>query len=369
MVVPLVRKRRKPVPLPADPQESARIAGLRYVLAEGPGIARKRAGKGFYYLAPDGKAIRDPEELTRIRSLVIPPAWSNVWICPLKHGHLQAVGRDARGRKQYRYHPAYRFVRDQTKFERMLAFGDALPGIRKRVSEDLQLPGMPKHKVLATLLKLLEVTRIRIGNEEYATTNESYGLTTMREDHVEVSGYKLRFQFRGKSGLEHKIEVADRRLAKVVRDCQCIPGEELFHYIDPDGQICKIYSEDVNNYLREITGQEFTAKDFRTWGGTGQAASELETIGPSTSETDAKKNVVAAIKAVAAKLGNKPSTCRKYYVHPVVLDAYTDGSLFDFMKKATGSDSPFGLRREEECVLDLVRSRQNTMAINPTKAA
>ena len=228
---------------------------------------------------------------------------------------------------------------------------------------------MPKNKVLATLVKLLETTRIRVGNEEYAKSNESYGLTTMREDHVEVSGYKLRFKFRGKSGLEHEIELADRRLAKIVRECQCIPGEELFHYVDPEGQVCKIYSEDVNNYLREITGQDFTAKDFRTWAGTGQAALELESIGPSSSETHAKKNVVAAIKSVAAKLGNKPSTCRKYYVHPVVLDSYTDGSLFDFMKKATASDSPFGLRREEAGVLDLVRLRQSASAANPTKAA
>jgi DNA topoisomerase-1 len=364
-----IRKRRKKTLLPADPQDSARIAGLRYVLAEGPGIVRKRAGKGFCYIGPDGKPVRDREELKRIRSLVIPPAWTNVWICPLKHGHLQAVGRDARGRKQYRYHPVYRLIRDQTKFERMIAFGEALPDIRKQVHNDLELPGMPKNKVLATVLKLLETTKIRIGNEEYAKTNDSYGLTTMREDHVEVSGYKLRFHFRGKSGLEHDIELADRRLAKVVRDCQCIPGEELFHYVDPEGGVCKIYSEDVNNYLRDITGQDFTAKDFRTWGGTGLAALELESIGPSTSETETKKNIVAAIKAVAAKLGNKPSTCRKYYVHPVVLESYTDGSLFDFMAKATGSDSPFGLRREEQCVLNLVRSRQPVIPASPTKAA
>ena len=364
-----LRSRRKPALLPADPQESARIAGLRHILAEGPGIGRKRAGKGFCYIGPDGKAVTDREELKRIRGLMIPPAWTSVWICPFKQGHLQAVGRDARGRKQYRYHPVYRLIRDQTKFERIIAFGEAVPAIRKQVQHDLELPGMPKNKVLATVLKLLETTRIRVGNEEYARTNESYGLTTMREDHVEVSGYKLRFRFRGKSGLEHNIELADRRLAKIVHDCQCIPGEELFHYIDPDGQVCKIYSEDVNNYLREITGQDFTAKDFRTWGGTGQAAMELESIGPASSETETKKNIVTAIKAVASKLGNKPSTCRKYYVHPVVLDSYTDGGLFDFMKKASGSDSPFGLRREEACVLDVVRSRKPTVTINPTKAA
>ena len=361
--------RRKPALLPADPQESARIAGLRYILAEGPGILRKRSGKGFCYIGPDAKPVTDPEDLKRIRSLVIPPAWTNVWICPFKHGHLQAIGRDARGRKQYRYHPVYRLIRDQTKFERMIAFGEALPAIRKQVQHDLGLQGMPKNKVLATVLKLLETTRIRVGNEEYAKTNESYGLTTMREDHVEVSGYTLRFQFRGKSGLEHNIEVADRRLAKIVHDCQCIPGEELFHYIDPDGNVCKICSEDVNNYLREITGQDFTAKDFRTWGGTGHSALELESIGPASSDVETKKNIMTAIKAVAKKLGNKPSTCRKYYVHPVVLDSYSDGSLFDFMKKANGSDSPFGLKREEASVLDLIRSRKPAISISSTKAA
>ena len=251
----------------------------------------------------------------------------------------------------------------------MIAFGEAVPAIRKQVQQDLELSGMPKNKVLATVLKLLETTRIRVGNEEYAKTNESYGLTTMREDHVEVTGYKLRFNFRGKSGLEHDIELADRRLAKIVHECQCIPGEELFHYIDPEGQVCKIYSEDVNNYLREITGQEFTAKDFRTWGGTGQTALELESMGPASSDTETRRNIVTAIKAVAKKLGNKPSTCRKYYVHPVVLDSYTDGSLFDFVKKASASDSAFGLRREEACVLDLVRSRNPGITINSTKAA
>lgn len=334
---------------------------------------RKRAGKGFCYVGPDGKLVRDRQELQRIRSLVIPPAWTNVWICPLTHGHLQAAGRDARGRKQYRYHPVYRLIRDQTKFSRMVTFGEALPEIRKRVKKDLELTGMPKNKVLATVVKLLETTRIRVGNEEYAKTNESYGLTTMREDHVEVSGYKLRFHFRGKSGLDHDIELADRRLAKIVRECQSIPGEELFHYLDSDGQACKIYSEDVNDYLREISGQDFTAKDFRTWGGTGQAALELEVMEPCTCETDGKKNIVTAIKAVAAKLGNKPSTCRKYYIHPAVLDAYMDGNLLDGLTKAEDSISAYSLRREEICVLELLRSHQATIVAasvsNSTKAA
>jgi DNA topoisomerase I len=311
--------------------------------------------------------------LERIRSLVIPPAWTSVWICPLKNGHLQAVGRDAKGRKQYRYHPVYRQIRDQTKFSRMVAFGEALPTIRRRVKEDLDLPGMPKNKVIATVVKLLETTRIRVGNEEYAKTNESFGLTTMREDHVEVAGYKLRFHFKGKSGQHHDIELADRRLARIVQACQSIPGEELFHFVDPDGQVCKIYSEDVNNYLREISGQDFTAKDFRTWCGTGLAALELETLGPSSSETEAKENIVTSIKAVAAKLGNKPSTCRKYYVHPSILDSYMDGSLLPAMTKTQDSTAAYGLRREELCVLALLKAQQATLVAatvsNPTKAA
>jgi DNA topoisomerase-1 len=355
--------------LPADPYESARVAGLRYISREGPGIVRKRVGKGFTYLGHDGQPVRDSEILNRIRSLVIPPAWTSVWICPLNTGHLQAVGRDARGRKQYRYHPLYRLVRDHTKFGRMAAFGQALPGIRKRLKEDLDLPGLPRNKVLATVVRLLETTCIRVGNEEYAKTNESYGLTTMREDHVEVTGKRLRFRFRGKSGLDHDIELTDAKIAKIVAQCQCIPGHELFHYLDEEGESCKISSEDVNQYLREITGQEFTAKDFRTWAGTGQTALELESMGPFTSETEAKKNVIAAIKAVSSKLGNRPATCRKYYVHPAVLEAYMSGALHEAMARATDSESLYGLRREEACVLELVRAHEPTLALTPIRAA
>lgn len=362
-------KRRRGLTLPADPYESAKIAGLRYIRGEGPGIVRKRVGRGFCYIGADGKPVCDRSEIRRIRSLVIPPAWTSVWICAFPNGHLQAVGRDARGRKQYRYHPLYRLVRDQTKFTRMAAFGAVVPTIRKRVLEDLELPGLPKNKVLATVVKLLETTRIRVGNEEYAKNNDSYGLTTMRENHVEVTGRKLRFHFRGKSGLEHDVELADPKLARIVRECQCIPGEELFHYLDENDQVCKIYSEDVNNYLREITGQDFTAKDFRTWAGTGLAALELESLGPFTSETEAKKNVVTAVKAVAKKLGNKPSTCRKYYIHPAVLNAYMDATLIEGIAKVKDSGSPTGLRREEIYVLDLVSSHQPETVITPTKAA
>ena len=298
--------------------------------------------------------MRDRAELERIRSLAIPPAWTDVWICPLETGHIQAIGRDARGRKQYRYHPLYRQVRDATKFGRMIAFAAALPKIRKKVQADLDVSGLPKRKVLATVVRLLETTSIRVGNDEYAKTNGSYGLTTMKDHHVEISGRKMRFRFRGKSGLEHDVELTDRKLAKIVHDCQSIPGKELFHYVDDEGEICRIHSEDVNDYLREISGDEFTAKDFRTWIGTGHAVLALEEIGPCESQTAAKKNVVSAIKTVAAKLGNRPATCRKYYVHPAILDAYSEGTLFEALKRKADSGPAVGLRREEAGVLAII---------------
>ena len=355
--------------LPADPYESAKVAGLRYVVTEGPGIVRKRAGKGFSYIGADGRPVRGRAELDRIRSLAIPPAWTDVWICPSRTGHIQAIGRDARGRKQYRYHPVYRKVRDATKFGRMTAFAAALPEIRKQVQEDLDLPGMPKQKVLATVVRLLETTSIRVGNDEYAKANGSYGLTTMKEHHVEISGRKLRFHFRGKSGLEHDIELTDRKLASIVHECQSIPGKELFHYVDDGGEICRIHSEDVNDYLREISGDDFTAKDFRTWIGTGQAALALEAIGPCESQTLVKKNVVSAIKAVAAKLGNRPATCRKYYVHPAILDAYSEGTLFEALRRSADSASAYGLRREEIGVLAIVNEVQAKLLKDAVKAA
>lgn len=345
---------RKATQLPADPYESARIAGLRYVSDEEPGIVRKRAGRGFCYLDAAGRLIKDAGTLKRIRSLVIPPAWSNVWICPLKNGHLQAAGRDARGRKQYRYHELYRAVRDATKYSRMAAFGASLPEIRKRVHHDLESSGMPRRKALATVVRLLERTAIRVGNQEYAKTNNSYGLTTLRDKHVAINGYTLRFRFRGKSGLMQDLELTDRKLAKILRDCQEIPGHELFHYISETGEVAKVGSEDVNAYIREIAGEDFTAKDFRTWVGSSQTALELEQIGPAESPAEAKKKIVAAIKNAAAKLGNKPSTCRAYYVHPAILEAYTDGALFEAMKKAPEASGPLDLRREERCVLELV---------------
>lgn len=299
-----------------------------------PGIQRKRSGKqGFIYIGVDGERIRDPDEIRRIKSLAIPPAYRDVWICPLANGHLQATGRDAKGRKQYRYHPLWRSIRDQTKFARMIVFSQALPKIRQRLQQDLERSGLPKQKVLAAIVRLMELTRIRVGNEEYARSNQSYGLTTLRDEHVEIAGSKIQFSFRGKSGVEHDIEITDKRLAKIVKRCQEIPGQELFQYRDEQGQYQTIGSADVNDYLREISGEDFTAKDFRTWAGTVLAASELAEIGPCTSQTAAKKNVTQAIKAVAYYLGNRPATCRKYYVHPAVLDAYLNESLHSIMQQ------------------------------------
>lgn len=350
-------KREVQAALVVDPVKSAELVGLRYGSDTSPGIQRQRVADEFCYITVDGKQICDESELSRIKALVIPPAWTDVWICPMPHGHLQATGRDAKGRKQYRYHAHWRKVRSQTKFNRIIAFGETLPKIRKRTAEDLALRGLPREKVLATVVRLLEITRIRVGNEEYAQTNRSFGLTTMRDRHADISGSKLRFKFRGKSGVEHDIELSDRRLARIVKRCQDIPGQELFQYLDDDGQHQPIDSGDVNDYLREITGLDFTAKDFRTWAGTVLAAQELDELGPFESETQGKKNVTQAIKDVAKQLGNRPTTCRKYYVHPAIIDAYMDGSLFQTMEQAPTqetADSPLELCSEERVVLKLL---------------
>jgi DNA topoisomerase I len=315
----------------SDPVESAEAVGLQYVSDHRPGIQRQKLGKKFTYLDLEGQPIRDQAEIQRIESLAIPPAYQDVWICASANGHLQATGRDAKGRKQYRYHPLWRTVRDQTKFTRMLIFSQSLPKIRQRLEQDLALPGLPKQKVLAAVIRLMELTRIRVGNEEYARTNQSYGLTTMQDQHVDVTGAKLRFCFRGKSGVEHDIELTDKRLAKIVKRCQDIPGQDLFQYIDEQGQNQAISSGDVNDYLREISGEDFTAKDFRTWAGTVLAATHLAETELASSETAAKKNITQVIKAVAAHLGNRPATCRKYYVHPAILEAYSDQSLQQIM--------------------------------------
>jgi DNA topoisomerase-1 len=340
-----------------DPSESAEEAGLRYVSDAMPGIRRRRAGKGFAYQDSSGRRITDRATLGRIRSLAIPPAYIDVWISPHPNGHIQATGRDARGRKQYRYHPRWRAVRDETKFGRMLAFSEALPRLRKRVEKDLSSPGLPREKVLATVVRLLELTGIRVGNDEYARNNNSFGLTTLREDHVEVSGSTMRFEFRGKSGKVHRVSLSDRRLARIVARCQSLPGEELFQYVDDEGVHQTIGSSDVNDYLREIAGDDFTAKDFRTWSGTLLALGALEELGPSPTEREAKSTIVAAIDRVAERLNNTRAICRKYYVHPAIFDAYLAGTLLQPSPNGTrpGAASANGLRPEEHGLVRLLR--------------
>lgn len=344
-----------------DSVESAKLAGLRYMNDASPGIRRKRKGKGFVYIGVDEHPIRDKEQLQRIKALVLPPAWEQVWICPSPNGHIQATARDAKGRKQYRYHTRWREKRDETKYNRMLAFAEALPAIRRRVKADLALPGLPQEKVLATIIRLLETTFIRVGNEEYARTNKSFGLTTMRNRHVAVSGSTLRFQFRGKSGIYHQIALTDPQMAKIIRRCQDMPGQELFQYIDDDGNLQSIDSGQVNQYLQEISGQDFTAKDFRTWAGTVLTAYTLKELGEFESAIEAKKHFVEAIKAVAGQLGNTPAVCRKCYVHPTILDAYLDHSLpVNVKPKSVGEAKGLpDLRAEEKVVMKLLKSTLN----------
>jgi DNA topoisomerase I len=310
----------------AELQSAANAARLRYVSDRQPGIARVRTPNGFVYRHPDGRRITDEAVLARIRKLAIPPAYEQVWICPDPNGHLQAAGRDARGRKQYRYHPRWREVRDACKYGKMLRFGKVLPKIRARVEQDTRRRGLPREKLLAAIVRLLETTLMRVGNEEYARTNKSYGLTTLRDCHVKVAaGSHIRFDFRGKHGTEHHIDLRDRRLAAIVRRCQELPGQELFQYLDEDGTPRTVGSEDVNDYLREIAGEELTAKDFRTWAGTNLAALALRELESFDTQTTAKRNVVRAVEAVSRLLGNTPAICRKCYIHPAVFDGYLGG--------------------------------------------
>ncbi|HYH27180.1 MAG TPA: DNA topoisomerase IB, partial [Actinomycetota bacterium] len=300
--------------------------------------------KGFRYRGPDGEPVKDPGALARIRTLAVPPAWTDVWICPSSNGHIQATGRDARGRKQYRYHERWREVRDATKYDRLIAFAKALPKIRRRVERDLARAGLPREKVLATIVRLLDRSLIRVGNPEYARDNESYGLTTFRDKHVQVNGEEVRFSFRGKSGKEHDVAVSDRRVAAIVRRCRDIPGQELFQYIDDAGDRRSIGSADVNSYLREIAGEDFTAKHFRTWGGTVSAMTHLLALGEAATPRQADKRVVAAIKEVAAELGNTPAVSRACYVHPHVIQGYQEGALTSFEPREA---RPKGLRADE----------------------
>ena len=343
--------------------EAADKAGLRYVTDATPGIRRRRVGGGFAYVASDGTKVTNREVLDRIRSLVIPPAWTDVWICHHPRGHLQVTARDARGRKQYRYHPEYREVRDEAKFERMLAFSSVLPRIRQRVARDIALEGHPRAKIMATVVWLLEKTLIRIGTDEYAKTNKSYGLTTLRRRHVEVDGSELRFEFRGKSGIEHSVAVTDKRIARIVQRCQELPGQELFQFLGDDGKRQTVDAGDVNQYLQDITGDDVTAKDFRTWAGTMIAAQKLRSLGGMPdSERQRKRNVVAAIDATSRQLGNTRTVCRKYYIHPVLLSAYMNGEVLRPHNKqyTARRRSRATLRREESEVLEFIKNRLET---------
>jgi DNA topoisomerase-1 len=343
----------------AEAQVAAVEAGLRYVTDQSPGITRKRAGTDFAYFDPGGRRINNSETLARIRALAIPPAWTEVWICPQERGHLQATGRDARGRKQHRYHPRWRETRDGVKFSRTIAFGRALPRIRRRVARDLRRPGLGREKVLAAMVRLLETTHIRIGNEEYLKQNRSVGLSTMRDRHVSVRGGVIHFDFRGKSGKRHQIDLEDPRLARIVRSTQELPGQELFQYLDEHGETQKVSSTDVNAYLREIAGAEFSAKDFRTWAGTVLAALALREFEKAEAKKQVKRNLVAAIESVARRLGNTPAICRKCYIHPVIMESYLDGKTIEVLKArvaAKSRDPLSGLSAEEKAVLDFLQS-------------
>jgi len=322
----------------ADSLEAAEDAGLRYVSDEQPGFSRQGRGEEFEYVDTKGKPIRDEQRLLRIKRLAIPPAWSDVWICPSPNGHIQAIGRDARRRKQYRYHERWREIRDENKYDRLVNFGKALPKIRRRLEKDLALSGLPREKVLATIVQLLERSLIRVGNEEYARENKSFGLTTMQDRHVDVKGSKLRFRFRGKSGRQHEVDVTDRRIARIVSRLQDLPGQSLFQYLDDEGNARDITSQDVNEYLREITGEDFTAKDFRTWAGTVLAAIALSTAGEFETKKQAKANIKKAIEAVAKMLGNTPTICRQCYIHPIVLETYLKGNSIDGLKQGTAKE-------------------------------
>src|SRR5213592_3995507 len=321
--------------IPAESLEAAEDAGLRYVSDDQPGCSRKLKGEDFEYFDTKGEPIRDEQRLLRIKRLAIPPAWSDVWICPSPNGHIQATGRDARRRKQYRYHERWREIRDENKYDRLVNFGKALPKIRRRLKKDLALSSLPREKVLATIVQLLERSLIRVGNEEYARENKSFGLTTMQDRHVDVKGSKLRFRFRGKSGRQHEVDVTDRRIARIVMKRQDLAGQSLFQYLDDEGNARDITSQDVNEYLREITGEDFTAKDFRTWAGTVLAAIALSSAGAFETKGQAKGNVKNAIGAVAKIIGKNTAVCRECYIHPAVVEAYFKGNSINGFKAKT----------------------------------
>jgi DNA topoisomerase-1 len=352
-------KEERAADLAADPEQAALSAGLRYVTDDSPGLRREPARDGFTFLRAGGAEVRDEATLQRIRSLAIPPAWTEVWICPTADGHLQATGRDARGRKQYRYHPRFREVRDETKYGHMLEFARALPALREKIARHMALRGLPREKVLATVVHLLETTLIRVGNDDYAKENKSFGLTTLRDRHVEVEGTKLRFDFKGKSGKTWRLQVQDRRVANIIKACQELPGQRLFQYTDDDGDPREVTSSDVNEYLREVSGSDITAKDFRTWAGTVMAALALQEVEKVDTQAAMKKNVRAAVESVAARLGNTPAICRKCYVHPEVFAAYAEGELLLQVGRRAEQAlaQPGRLKPEERAVLTLLEAR------------
>lgn len=337
-----------------DPRQAARSAGLVHVSDEDPGIRREPDAHGLRYVHPGGSPVRDARTLERIRRLAIPPAWTDVWICPSPSGHLQATGRDARGRKQYRYHPRFRELREENKYGHMIEFAQALPQLRSVLAQHMALGGLPREKVLATVVHLLESTLIRVGNDDYARQNGSFGLTTLRNKHVAVEGSQLRFRFKGKSGRSWRLQLHDRRVARVVRACQELPGQRLFQYADEAGELREVTSTDVNAYLREVSGRDITAKDFRTWAGTVMAAFALKAVGAAGANRKALRDAVAA---VAARLGNTPAICRRCYVHPEVFAAWQAGELELAVEPARARDASAGLRPEEAAVLALLQAR------------
>ena len=353
---------------PHDPRQAARAAKLRYVNDHKPGITRTQADDGWHFHKPDGTEVTDPDGITRIKQLAIPPAYTEVWICPDPRGHLQAVGRDARGRKQYRYHPHWRVVRDEAKYGKMLTFGRVLPAIRAQVQRDLAAHDLPKRKVVAALIALLEKTMMRIGNEEYARTNKSFGLTTLRARHAKIHGGHVEFDFRGKHGIDHHIDLSDRRLARVVARCRDLPGQDLFQFVDEHDERHHVTSDDVNDYLREVSGEDITAKDFRTWAATNLAAAALTAFEQFDSAAKAKKNLVLAVEEVAKRLGNTPAICRKCYIHPAVFEGYLDGSLLDSLKAradAVLEGDSSGLTAEEIAITAYLSRRLGEAIANP----
>jgi len=343
-------------------RKAATLAGLHYVTDGFAGIRRRRSGTGWIYYAPNGARIRDPDTRKRLNALAIPPAWTDVWICPDPNGHIQATARDARGRKQYRYHPSYRETRDRSKFRRMLEFSEVLPALRERVERDLRAGDLTRRQILATVVRLLDKTLIRVGKDEYARENRSFGLTTLRRRHVQVEGALLRFSFRGKSGVEHSVSITEPRLARIIQRCQDLPGQELFQYLDASGKRQTVSSDDVNAYVREITGRDVSAKDFRTWGGTMVAAVELRAMGPAASRHEADRNIVRAIDAVAERLGNTRAVCRKYYVHPALVHAYLLGHTAPLSptppsRRGRREQPAAALRRDEVAVLEFLQEK------------